>query len=61
MALVTPTGEPEDDRGLVEVAEDLKRSAVPVAAGLAALVLTFLGRGNNKPADQAGENKGVRP
>ncbi len=61
MALTTPMGEPDDDRDLVQVADDLKRSAVPVAAGLAALALTLLGRESDKPADKAGENKGVRP
>jgi hypothetical protein len=57
------TGRPEDDRDLVRVAEDLERSAVPIAAGLAALALAFFSRreSNNKPAEKAGENKGVRP
>lgn len=60
MALTMPTGEPEDDRDFIQVAEDLERSAVPVAAGLAALVLTFFSRRENKrSADKRAEENGV--
>ncbi len=56
----TLTGEPEDDRDFVQVAEDLERSAVPAAAGLAALVLTFFARREStRPAEKRAEENGV--